>query len=107
MSNEKRKLSFWVEGGIFISKGIYKITNINNNKVYIGSSSDLERRFSEYKRGRYKKDDSTYGFTTNPKVFVDFRKFIKDNNGNVYIDQNYDYQSEIQKQINILQKDSS
>lgn len=37
-------------GGIYISKGIYKITNINNNKVYIGSSSDIERRFLEHKR---------------------------------------------------------
>ena len=64
-------------------------------------------KFSEYKRGRYKKDDGTYGFTTNPKVFTDFRKFKKDNNGNVYVDQNYDYQSEIQKQIDILQEDSS
>lgn len=64
-------------------------------------------KFSEYKRRRYKKDNGTYGFITAPKVFADFRKFIKDNNGNVYVDQNYDYQSEIQKQIDILQKDSS
>ena len=28
--------------------GIYKITNINNNKVYIGQSNNLERRYKEH-----------------------------------------------------------
>lgn len=32
-----------------ISKGIYKITNTKNGKVYIGSSSNIERRFTEHK----------------------------------------------------------
>ena len=63
-------------------------------------------KFSEYKRQRYKNDDGTYGFITTPKIFADYRRFKKVNN-NVYVDQNYDYQDEIQKQIYILQKDSS
>lgn len=32
--------------------GIYKITNKNNGKVYIGQSNDIERRFNEHKRTR-------------------------------------------------------
>ena len=30
--------------------GIYKISNIINNKVYIGQSIDIQRRFSEHMR---------------------------------------------------------
>ena len=30
--------------------GIYKIENIINNKVYIGSSNNIERRWKEHKR---------------------------------------------------------
>lgn len=29
--------------------GIYKITNVINGKVYIGQSSNVERRFSQHK----------------------------------------------------------
>lgn len=64
-------------------------------------------KFSEYKRQRYKTDKGDYGFLTTPKVFADYRIFKKDKNNNVCIDQEYDYQSEIQKQIDILRKDSS
>ena len=64
-------------------------------------------KFSECKRQRYKNDDGTYGFITTPKIFADYRVFKKDNNNNVYVDKNYNYKIEIQKQIDILQKDSS
>lgn len=64
-------------------------------------------KFSEYKRQRYKNDNGEYNFITTPKVFADYRIYKKDNNNNVYIDQKYDYCFEIQKQIEILQKDSS
>lgn len=30
--------------------GIYKITNLINNKFYIGSSSDLKKRLYEHRR---------------------------------------------------------
>ena len=30
--------------------GIYKISNIINNKVYVGQSIDIQRRFSEHMR---------------------------------------------------------
>lgn len=32
--------------------GIYKITNKNNGKVYIGQSNNVERRIAEHKRKR-------------------------------------------------------
>lgn len=37
--------------------GIYKITNKNNGKVYIGQSNDIERRLSEHKQKRTKTID--------------------------------------------------
>ena len=64
-------------------------------------------KFSECKRGRYKKDDGSFGFITTSKIFTDYRRFIKDNNGNVFLDDTYNYKSEIEKQMIILQEDSS
>ena len=64
-------------------------------------------KFAEYKRQRYKGDNGNYAFITAPKIFVNYRRFIKDNNNNIYIDKNYDYKSEIQRQINILKENSS
>lgn len=61
----------------------------------------------EGKRTRYNKTDDTYGFITYPKVFADYRKFIKDEHNNSKIDTNYDYKAEIQKQIEILECNSS
>ena len=63
-------------------------------------------KFSECKRERYPKD-GTYKFLTTPKIFADYRKFAKDNNGNVFLDNTYDYQSEIERQMIILREDSS
>ena len=33
-----------------MSCGIYKITNLINNKVYIGQSIDIERRWQEHRK---------------------------------------------------------
>lgn len=63
-------------------------------------------KFAECKRGRYKKDGE-YKFITTSKIFADYRKFKKDNNGNVFLDNEYNYKSEIKKQMIILQEDSS
>lgn len=63
-------------------------------------------KFAECKRGRYQKDGE-YKFVTTSKVFADYRRFKKDSNGNVFLDKEYSYKSEIEKQITILQKDSS
>lgn len=64
-------------------------------------------KFAECKRGRYKKDDGSYGFVTTSKIFADYRKFKKDGNGNVFSDNEYNYKSEIEKQMIILQEDTS
>lgn len=64
-------------------------------------------KHKEGKRTRYNKKNGKYGFITAPKVFADFRKFIKDEHGNSDLDKNYDYRDEIQKQIQILEQNSS
>lgn len=56
-------------------------------------------KHKEGKRTRYEKTDGTYGFITAPKVFADYRKFIKDKNGNSIMDKEYNYENEICKQI--------
>lgn len=61
-------------------------------------------KYQESKRIRYKKEEDKYGFLTTPKVFADFRHFVKDENGNQIIDANYDYRDEIQKQLDILEE---
>lgn len=63
-------------------------------------------KFAECKRGRYQKNGE-YKFVTTSKIFADYRRFIKDNYGNVVLDNEYDYKSEIEKQIVILKEDSS
>lgn len=63
-------------------------------------------KFAECKRERYQKDGE-FKFLTTPKIFADFRSFTKDSHNNIILDKEYDYISEIQKQIDILRKDSS
>lgn len=59
-------------------------------------------KYQECKRKRYEKSNGEYGFITSPKVFADYRRYSKDGKGNLTIDENYDYASEIKKQIEIL-----
>lgn len=61
-------------------------------------------KYQEGKRIRYKKPDDKYGFLTTPKVFADYTHFTKDEKGNQNIDKNYDYETEIQNQLDILEK---
>ena len=56
-------------------------------------------KHQEGKRKRYEKSNGEYGFITSPKVFADYRKFIKDKNGNSIMDKEYNYENEICKQI--------
>lgn len=58
----------------------------------------------EGKRVRYKKKNNKFGFLTTPKVFADYRRFTKDENGNQIIDINYKYRNQIQKQLEILER---
>lgn len=59
-------------------------------------------KYKEGKRIRYKKKENEYGFLTTPKVFADYKHYVKDKNGNQIIDINYDFKYEIQKQLKIL-----
>lgn len=58
----------------------------------------------EGKRIRYKKQEDKYGFLTTPKVFADYRHYVKDEKGNQIIDVDYDYKNEVQKQLEILEE---
>lgn len=62
-------------------------------------------KHQEGKRTRYNKVGGKYWFITAPKVFADYRRYIKDENGNSILDKKYDYGNEICKQI--LELDSS
>ena len=57
----------------------------------------------EGKRKRYKKLNGEYGFITAPKVFADFKRYIKNEKSSFKIDESYDYKNEISKQIEILE----
>ena len=61
-------------------------------------------KYQEGKRIRYKKENDKYGFLTTPKVFADYRHFAKDDRGNQTVDNNYNYKTEIQKQLDILEE---
>ena len=61
-------------------------------------------KFQEGKRIRYKKQDDKYGFLTTPKVFADYRHFVKDEKGNQILNSNYDDKAEMQKQLDILKE---
>ena len=42
--------------------GIYKITNIINQKIYIGQSIDIEKRWGEHKRNAFNPKTHTYNY---------------------------------------------
>lgn len=64
-------------------------------------------KYQEGKRIRYKKQDDKYGFLTTPKVFADYKHYVKDERGNSKVDSNYDYRNEISKQLEILKTNLS
>jgi group I intron endonuclease len=53
--------------------GIYKITNLINNKIYIGQSTDIIKRWSDYKNLHCKKQPKLYASLK--KYGVDSHKF--------------------------------
>lgn len=58
-------------------------------------------------RTRYTQSTGQYKFITAPKIFADYRQYLKDDHGNSRLNSNYDYKYEISKQINILNIHSS
>ena len=63
-------------------QGIYKIVNTVNNKVYIGQSINIERRFREHKRN-FKKD-------LNFPIYNAFKKYEIGNFEFIIIEQVHD-----------------
>ena len=63
-------------------------------------------KYQEGKRIRYKKQEDKYGFLTTPKVFADYRRYVKDEKGNQKVNVDYDYKYEIQKQLEILEENN-
>lgn len=61
-------------------------------------------KFQGGKRIRYKKEEDKYGFLTTPKVFADYRHYVKDEKGSQKIDLDYDYKHEIKKQLEFLEQ---
>lgn len=55
--------------------GIYKITNLINNKIYIGQSGRIEARFNQHKKKAFDKDDAGY----NGELYTEIRKYGLDN----------------------------
>lgn len=49
--------------------GVYKITNIETNEFYIGSSVDIKRRLMEHQRL------STWKKQPNKKLYIDFQQY--------------------------------
>lgn len=63
-------------------------------------------KFHKMKRTRYKDANTDVKFSTTPKIFADYRHYIKDSNGVSIPDTEYDYNTEISKQIKLMQKEN-
>lgn len=55
--------------------GIYKITNLITNKIYIGQSINIPRRWAEHKSRAYEKNTNCY----NKPLYRSIRKYGKEN----------------------------
>lgn len=63
-------------------------------------------KFKKMKRARYKGSNDKVRFSTTPKIFADYRRFIKNTNGDTILDMEYDYNAEISKQIELMRKEN-
>lgn len=59
-------------------------------------------KFHKMKRTKYKNSNDDVKFSTTPKIFADYRHYTKDVNGVSSVDAKYDYNFEIQKQIELM-----
>lgn len=60
-------------------------------------------KYEEMKRNRYFDNENNICFTTTPKIFADYKVYTKDDSNNHIIDKTYDWKSEIEMQIDILE----
>lgn len=81
---------------------IYKISNNLNNKVYIGSSIDVERRWRQHKEASINEKDHHYNYP----LMVAFRQFGIDNFTFEIIDTLPNYQAMIQAEHDWIIKEN-
>ena len=81
---------------------IYKISNNLNNKVYIGSSIDVERRWRQHKEASINEKDHHYNYP----LMIAFRQFGVDNFTFEIIDTLPDYQTMIKAEHNWIIKEN-
>lgn len=56
---------------VILKKYIYKITNTINNKIYIGQTNDIKRRFREHKNLMYGKVGNKHLYSAIKKYGLD------------------------------------
>ena len=55
--------------------GIYKIENLITNKIYIGQSTSIERRWKDHKNTAFNENDKSYNYP----LYKAIRKYGVDN----------------------------
>ena len=81
---------------------IYKITNKIINKVYIGSSTDVERRWRQHKEASVNEKDHHYNYP----LMIDFRKYGIDNFNFEIIETLSNYQTMIEAEHNWIVREN-
>ena len=73
---------------------------------YVSRIIEILDTIKKMKRARYKGSNDKVRFRTTPKIFADYRRFIKRTNGYTILDTEYDYNSEMSKQIELMRKEN-
>lgn len=71
---------------------VYKILNLKNNKVYIGSSSDVEKRWKQHKQSSKNPKDPKYNYP----LYNAFRKYGIENFSFEIIENNFSTREEME-----------
>lgn len=64
-------------------------------------------KFHDMKRIKYNDSNGKIKFNTTPKIFADYRRFYKSPTGEVILDNEYDCNNEINKQIELMKKENN
>ena len=61
-------------------------------------------KFHDMKRIKYNDLNGNIKFITPPKIFTDYRRYIKSPTGEIILDNEYNYNAEIVKQLDYMKK---
>lgn len=61
-------------------------------------------RYSEVKRRKYEDAENKTHFITGVKIFANYKNYIRDDYGFLVLDEKYNYENELEKQIDIFSK---